>query len=197
MNVVIIDYGAGNVKSVEFALNRLGYTAVLSSDPDLIISADKVIFPGVGQAASAMQQLKDKGLDVLIPKLTQPVLGICLGMQLMCASTEEGSIEGLNIFPIHIKKFDIINVKVPQIGWNSIEPINKLGSSLFKGIDKGSFVYLVHSYYAPLSDYTSAITTYGEPYSTAIMHNNFYATQFHPEKSSLVGEQILSNFMKL
>lgn len=195
MNVVIIDYGAGNVKSVEFALNRLGYTAVLSSDPDRIISADKVIFPGVGQASSAMQQLKSKGLDIVIPKLTQPVLGICLGMQLMCASTEEGNVKGLNIFPIHIKKFDTEKVKVPQIGWNTIE--SNLESKLLEGIDKGSFVYLVHSYYAQLSSYTSAITTYGYEYSTAIERDNFYATQFHPEKSSIIGEQILSNFMKL
>ena len=195
MKTVIIDYGAGNVKSVEFALNRLGHTPVLSCDPKVIQSADKVIFPGVGQASSAMQQLQSKKLDILIPTLTQPVLGICLGMQLMCAHSQENDTKGLGIFPITIEKFDTQTVKVPQIGWNSIEPSKT--SKLFKGIDTGAFVYLVHSYYAPITVHSIATTTYGQTYSTALEKDNFYATQFHPEKSSVVGSQILENFMTL
>ncbi|WP_438711954.1 imidazole glycerol phosphate synthase subunit HisH [Aquimarina muelleri] len=193
MTIVIINYGAGNIQSIKFAIQRLGYEAILSNDPEVIKAADKVIFPGVGEASSAMQKLKDSGLDLLIPELKKPVLGICLGMQLMCNHTQEGDTKGLEIFDVDVVRFNK-DVKVPQIGWNQIEALD---SPLFNGIDESEYIYLVHSYYAPLTEHTVAQTNYGVTYSTALQKNNFYGTQFHPEKSSVTGERILENFLKL
>jgi len=191
--IVIIDYGAGNVRSVQFALERLGYDAVCTNDAAVIKLADKVIFPGVGEARSAMAEIKKYGLDKMIPNLKQPVLGICLGMQLMCRFSEENNTDCLNIFPIDVLKFDDKN-KVPQIGWNVI---NQLKGNLFKGIENDSYVYYVHSYYVPKNEFAIAFTDYGVQYAGAIQKDNFYACQFHPEKSSDIGEQILKNFIEL
>lgn len=193
MKLVIINYGAGNIKSIQFAFKRLGVDAVLSNNTDEILAADKIIFPGVGEASTAMKMLKESGLDKLIPKLTQPVLGICLGMQLLCKFTEEGNTEGLGIFQTDVKRFSN-DLKVPQMGWNVIK---NLKSDLFKGIKENEYMYLVHSYYAEHCNETIAATDYGLNYASALQHNNFYGVQFHPEKSSLAGEQILKNFLEL
>jgi glutamine amidotransferase len=193
MKIVIINYGAGNIQSIMFAIERLGFQAVLSNNPDEIKAADKVIFPGVGEASYAMKMLKESGLDVLIPTLKQAVLGICLGMQLMCNKSEEGNTEGLGIFDVDVIKFSP-KVKVPQMGWNNIY---NLKSDLFKGIAENEYMYLVHSFYAPICVETIATTNYEVAYSSALERDNFYGTQFHPEKSGDVGEQILSNFLKL
>jgi glutamine amidotransferase len=193
MNIVIINYGAGNIQSIKFAIERLGYSATLSHDVAEIRAGDKVIFPGVGEASSAMQKLRETGLDQIIPTLTQPVLGICLGMQLMCNHSEEGNTEGLGIFNADVVRFDE-RLKVPQIQWNTI---HSLKSSLFKEVPRDSFIYMVHSFYAPVTSETIAITNYGVEYSAAFAKANFYGTQFHPEKSSSVGEQILKNFLEL
>lgn len=193
MKLVIINYGAGNIKSIQFAFKRLGVDAVLSNNPEEIIAADKIIFPGVGEASSAMAMLKSSGLDTLIPTLKQPVLGICLGMQLLCESTEEGNTKGLAIFKTHVKRFDN-TVKVPQMGWNVI---SNLKSNLFNGIKENEYMYLVHSYYAEHCSQTIASTNYGINYTSALKHNNFYGVQFHPEKSSTAGAKILENFLNL
>ena len=193
MKIVIINYGAGNIQSIKFAVQRLGYEAVLSNDANEIKAADKVIFPGVGEASSAMKMLKETGLDKIIPTLKQPVLGICLGMQLMCHSSEEGNTKGLSIFDADVHRFEE-TVKVPQIGWNQIADLQ---SDLFAGIKENEFIYLVHSYYAPLCKETIATTDYSLKYSTALRKDNFYGTQFHPEKSSKAGNQILKNFLNL
>jgi glutamine amidotransferase len=193
MKIVIINYGAGNIQSIKFAIKRLGYDAVLSNDITEIQNADKVIFPGVGEASSAMNKLRDSGLDHLIPTLKQPVLGICLGMQLMCKSSEEGATRGLGIFDVDVVKFSSA-VKVPQIGWNQIA---NLKSRLFEGIDEKAHIYLVHSFYAPVCSITIASCEYDVSYSAALNKDNFYGTQFHPEKSSDVGERILSNFLNM
>ncbi|NJB83987.1 imidazole glycerol phosphate synthase subunit HisH [Wenyingzhuangia aestuarii] len=193
MKIVIINYGAGNIQSIRFAIERLGYDAILSNDVEEIKSADKVIFPGVGEASSAMKMLKATGLDTVIPTLTQPVLGICLGMQLMCKYSEEGDTTGLGVFDVDVKRFENI-VKVPQIGWNQI---SGLGSKIFNNVKEGAYMYLVHSYYAPLTKETIATTEYGIQYSTALQKANFYGVQFHPEKSSTDGAQILENFLNL
>jgi glutamine amidotransferase len=193
MKIAIIDYGAGNVQSVLFALERLGYEGNVTNDWNIIKSADKVIFPGVGEASSAMKMLVDSGLDVLIPTLQQPVLGICLGMQLMCKHSEEGNTNGLGIFNVNVVKFSN-EVKVPQMGWNTIY---NLKSPLFTGIKENEFMYLVHSYFASLSENTIATTNYELEYSTALQRDNFFGVQFHPEKSGTFGEQILNNFLNL
>lgn len=193
MKIVIINYGAGNIQSIMFAIERLGFKAVLSNNPDEIKSADKVIFPGVGEASYAMKMLKESGLDTLIPNLKQPVLGICLGMQLMCNYSEEGNTKGLGIFDVNVVKFTS-KVKVPQMGWNQIY---NLKSDLFKGIAENEYMYLVHSFYAPLCAETIATTNYELEYSSALENDNFYGTQFHPEKSGDIGEQILNNFLNL
>lgn len=193
MKLVIIDYGSGNTKSVQFALQRLGYKAYLSHRIEEIETADKVIFPGVGEAKSAMKKLRESTLDLNIPKLKQPVLGICLGMQLLCNYTEEGNTKGLGIFDLNVVKFNN-NLKVPQIGWNCI---NNLHSELFKDISENEFMYAVHSYYAPICDETIAESNYGINYSSALHKDNFYGVQFHPEKSSIKGEQVLKNFLEL
>lgn len=191
--IVIINYGAGNIQSIQFALQRLGYEGVLSNDVEEIISADKVIFPGVGEASSAMKKLRGSGLDKIIPTLKQPVLGICLGMQLMCNSSEEGNTQGLGIFDVDIIKF-FNAVKVPQMGWNTIF---NLKSELFKEISENEYMYLVHSFYAPKCKETIALTSYETEYSSALQKDNFYGVQFHPEKSGKIGEQILKNFLNL
>ena len=193
MKIVIINYGAGNIQSIMFAIERLGFKAVLSNDPEEIKAADKVIFPGVGEASYAMKMLKQSGLDALIPTLKQPVFGICLGMQLMCNFSEEGNTKGLGIFDVDVVKFTS-KVKVPQMGWNQIY---NLKSDLFKGITENEYMYLVHSFYAPLCAKTIATTNYELEYSSALENDNFYGTQFHPEKSGDIGEQILENFLKL
>lgn len=193
MKIVIINYGAGNIQSILFAIERLGYTAVLTNNPDEIKAADKVIFPGVGEASYAMKMLKESGLDTLIPTLKQPVLGICLGMQLMCNHTEEGDTTGLGIFDVNVTKFTP-KVKVPQMGWNTIYDLK---SDLFKDVAEKEYMYLVHSFYAPICEETIATTDYELPYSSALENGNFYGTQFHPEKSGDMGEQILGNFLKL
>ena len=195
MKVVIIDYGAGNVFSVTTALQRLGVQAVLSSDVRLIARADRVIFPGVGQAAAAMKQLKDKGLDRIIPQLEMPVLGICLGMQLMCRFSEEENTWGLGIFPMEVKKF-ADSCKVPHMGWNTVR---KLKTTLFQGINPGEWMYFVHSYYlkAGSEDIVAATTEYGTHIHAAVEKGNLYACQFHPEKSSQTGLKILENFISL
>ncbi len=193
MKLVIIDYGAGNIKSIQFAFKRLGVDAVLTSDVEEIKNADKVIFPGVGEAYSAMEMLVTSGLDKVIPTLKQPVLGICLGMQLMCKSTEERNTKGLGIFDVEVKRFSN-KVKVPQMGWNTI---SNLKSELFKDVKEGDYMYLVHSFYAKKCEEMIATTNYETEYATALQKDNFYGTQFHPEKSGVAGEQILKNFLSL
>lgn len=193
MNIAIVDYGAGNIKSIQFAFKRLGVDAKLSKKPEIIKAADKVIFPGVGEASSAMAMLKQSKLDQLIPNLKQPVLGICLGMQLMCNHTEEGNIDGLGIFNVNVKRFKN-DVKVPQMGWNTV---NNLKSDLFKGISEGDYMYLVHSYYAENCSEAIATTYHGLEYASALENDSFYGVQFHPEKSSAAGEQLLKNFLEL
>ncbi len=191
MKIVIIDYGAGNTKSVQFALKRLGVDAILSKNPNDILSADKVIFPGVGEASNAIKKLKENGLDKLIPSLKQPVLGICLGMQLLCNNSEEGNTQGLGIFDVNVKRFSD-KVKVPQMGWNTI---TSLKSNLFNNVKDNEYMYLVHSYYAELCNETISTTNYELNYSSALQKGNFYGVQFHPEKSSTAGEQVLGNFL--
>ncbi len=193
MKIVIINYGAGNIQSIKFAIQRLGYEAQLSDDVDEIKAADKVIFPGVGEASSAMAKLRASGLNKIIPELKQPVLGICLGMQLMCNSSEEGNTVGLGIFDVDVVKFSNA-VKVPQIGWNQI---TNLESDLFNDIVEKEHIYLVHSYYAPLCDATIAQSEYELKYSAALGKDNFYGTQFHPEKSSVIGEKVIANFLSI
>ena len=183
MKLIIINYGAGNIKSIQFAFKRMGIDAILSNNPEEILAADKIIFPGVGEASTAMKMLKESGLDVLIPKLKQPVLGICLGMQLLCEFTEEGNTKGLGIFNTTVKRFTN-DVKVPQMGWNVIKDLK---SDLFKGIKENEYMYLVHSYYAEHCEQTIAKTDYGINYASALKHDNFYGVQFQPEKSSLAG----------
>lgn len=193
MRIAIIDYGAGNIQSIKLAIERLGYSAVLSNETQVISEADKVIFPGVGAASSAMAKLRDTGLDKLIPALAQPVLGICLGMQLMCNHSEEGDTNGLGIFDADVVRFPK-TLKVPQIQWNTITDVK---SPLFRDIQKDPYIYMVHSYYVPITHETVAVSNYGVGYSAALAKANFYGTQFHPEKSSGVGEQVLTNFITL
>ncbi len=193
MKIVIIDYGAGNVQSVKYAFDRLGYDSEITDDYDKIKAADKVIFPGVGEASSAMNALKIKNLDRLIPNLKQPVLGICLGMQMMCKFSEEGNTKGMGIFDLNVKRFPE-GLKVPQIGWNQMK---SLKTSLFKGISEKEYMYLVHSFYVENNKDAIAVSSYGLKYATAIHKNNFYGVQFHPEKSSIAGETLLNNFLKM
>lgn len=192
MKIVIIDYGAGNVKSVQFALERLGFNAICTNDAKEIEEADKVIFPGVGEAQSAMKEIRKFGLDKVIPNLKQPVLGICLGMQLMCRNSEENDTDCLGIFPVDVIKFQV-EYKIPHIGWNQIFDLK---SHLMDQVKENAYVYYVHSYYVPDNEFSIASTDYGVPYSGAIRKDNFYACQFHPEKSGDAGEQILRNFIK-
>lgn len=193
MKVIIIDYGAGNIKSIQFAFKRLGIDALLSNHPREILEADKVIFPGVGEASSAMKMLIKSKLNLVIPTLKQPVLGICLGMQLLCNDTEEGQTKGLGIFNVSVKRFPN-QVKVPQMGWNRI---TNLKSELFNGISENEYMYLVHSYYAQNCIEAIATTNYGQIYTSALQKKNFYGVQFHPEKSGYAGQKILKNFLEL
>ena len=194
METVIIKYNAGNIFSVDYALRRIGVHAEITDDHDRIRNADRVIFPGVGEASTTMQYLQQHGLDAVIRNLKQPVLGICIGMQLMCRHSEEGDTACLSIFDETVVRFrPSPGIKVPHIGWNSLQ---KMSSPLFDGLQKNSFVYFVHSYYAAVGVHTVACSSHPEPFSAALQHDNFYALQFHPEKSGRVGELILKNFMK-
>ena len=193
MKIAIIKYNAGNVYSVSSALKRLGYDPVITSDLKNIASADKIIFPGVGEASSAMEYLKRNGLDKIIPNLRQPFLGVCLGLQLLCKYSEENDTECLGVFDERVKLFPPER-KVPHMGWNSIKTSE---SKLFNDLSNNSYVYFVHSFFAELSEYTIAETNYILPFSSALSRDNFYAVQFHPEKSGLVGEHILKNFVEL
>jgi imidazole glycerol-phosphate synthase subunit HisH len=199
MNIVIIKYNAGNIRSVEFALQRLGIEPEITADPDKIRSADKVIFPGVGEASTTMKYLREQKLDQLIVSLRQPVLGVCLGLQLMCNHSEEGNTNCLGIFDEEVKKFRVAPgeealYKVPQMGWNTI---TNLKSDLFDASLEDQYVYFVHSYYAAIGPHTIATTQYAQPFSAALHKNNFYATQFHPEKSGTIGAKILQNFIEV
>ena len=196
MKVAVVKYNAGNIRSVDYALKRLGVEAVITADKEELQSADKVIFPGVGEAETTMNHLKATGLDELIKNLRQPVFGICLGMQLMCRHSEEGEVDWLNIFDVNVKRFvpQKHENKVPHMGWNTI---GKTNSKLFEGFTEEEFVYFVHSFYVPTCDFTAATTDYIHPFSAALHKDNFYATQFHPEKSGKTGEKILTNFLNL
>lgn len=196
MKVAVIKYNAGNIRSVDCALKRLGVEAVITDDKETLRTADKVIFPGVGEAGTTMNHLRANGMDTFIKELRQPVLGICLGMQLMCRHSEEGEADGLGIFDTDVLRFvpHKHEDKVPHMGWNTID---RLRSELFNGFPHEEFVYFVHSYYVPLCEHTAAQTDYILPFSAALHKDNFYATQFHPEKSSKAGEKILKNFLEL
>lgn len=196
MNVAIVKYNAGNIGSVENAVKRLGIEPVVTDNVELIQSADRVIFPGQGEAHSTMNYLKAHRLDEVIVGLKQPVLGICIGMQLLCRHSEEQDTNCLGVFDVDVKRFmpQRHEEKVPQMGWNTIEDVK---SELFAGFEKPEFVYFIHSFYVPTCDWTIATTDYIQPYSSALHKGNFYATQFHPEKSGKVGEQILKNFIAL
>ena len=195
MKLAIIKYNAGNIQSVLYAMERLGVEAEVTDDPEKIKSADKVLFPGVGEASSAMQSLKANGLDKVIKGLKQPVFGICVGMQLLCEHSEENDTECLGIVPVKVKKFRSTDrtIKIPQIGWNNIY---HLKSDLFKNIEEGSFIYNVHSYYAEDSEYTIATCNYGVEYAAAVKRDNFFGVQFHTEKSAEIGDKILRNFIQ-
>jgi len=195
MKIVIIDYGAGNVFSVKNALNFLGYEPEITDDPDQIRSADKVIFPGVGAAPKAMTILKNKNLDQVIPKLEQPVLGICLGMQLMFDLSEEGHQEGIHLFSGMIKKFDAdLNIQIPHMGWNKVMLSDSI---LWRGIQRDPYFYFVHSYFLPLHEHSIGNCLYGSEFTAAVSFQNFYGVQFHPEKSDKDGLQVLQNFIEL
>ncbi|MEY3452175.1 MAG: imidazole glycerol phosphate synthase subunit HisH [Bacteroidota bacterium] len=201
MKLAVIKYNAGNVQSVTYALNRLGIEPILTDNVEEILSADKVLFPGVGEASTAMRFLKEKGLDLLIPQLKQPTLGICLGLQLMCKHSEENDTECLGIFDIQVKRFEQQKLdasglvfKVPQMGWNNVYDLQ---TPLFQGIENNSYLYFVHSYYAELSAQTIAKTDYVNTFSASLHRDNFYAAQFHPEKSGDIGAQLLKNFIEL
>ena len=199
MKIVIIKYNAGNIESVQNALNRLGFQAEITADPEKIIKADKVIFPGVGEASTTMAYLRREGLDELITSLKQPVLGICLGLQLMCSHSEEGDTTCLGIFDEPVKRFvpepgQEFITKVPHMGWNIIFGLK---SEIFSSELEQQYVYFVHSYYASVGEHTAAICNYIVPFSAVLHKENFYATQFHPEKSGYIGSKILENFLKL
>ncbi len=196
MNIAIIKYNAGNIQSVLYALERLGVTATVTDDPSVLATADKVIFPGVGEASTAMAYLKARNLDQLIIALKQPVLGICLGMQLMCQHSAENDTPCLGIFDEQVLAFksNEATIKVPQMGWNTI---SNLKTRLFNGVEENSFTYFVHGYYAGLGNNSIATTNYILDYSSALQKNNFYGVQFHPEKSAAVGEKIIQNFLAL
>ena len=195
--IAIIDYNTGNLRSVVNAVRRAGAEYVLTADPRIIERADRVLLPGVGEASSAMANLRATGLDEVIPRLTMPVLGICIGVQLMCAGSEEGNVRTMGIFPTEVRRFEADKqqgIKVPHMGWNRIE---QLKTPLFEGVEEGAWIYYVHSFAPDLCDYTVARTTYGREFSGALARDNFFGTQFHPEKSGSVGARIIENFIKL
>ncbi len=196
MNVVVVKYNAGNICSVTNALQRLGVSPIVTDDPETICKADRVLFPGQGEASYTMRYLKENKLDEVIRSLKQPVLGICIGMQLMCKHSEEGNTDCLGIFDVDVKKFVQTEhqQKIPHMGWNSLE---SLTTPLFNGIGEGQFVYFIHSYYVPVNDCSIAQSNYIHPFCASLNKNNFYATQFHPEKSGGVGERIISNFLSI
>jgi len=200
MDTVIVKYNAGNIQSVLYALERIGVSALVTDDQEQIRAAGRVIFPGVGEASSAMRYLREKQLDKLLKELRQPVLGICLGMQLMCAYSEENNTECLGIFHEEVRRFQPaagsgpVRLKVPQIGWNNIYDLK---TDLFRGVAENTYCYFVHGYYAALGEQTMAAADYVLPYSAALHRDNFYGVQFHPEKSAVAGETILRNFLSL
>jgi imidazole glycerol-phosphate synthase subunit HisH len=199
MKVAIIKYNAGNIMSVDYALQRLGIHAVVTDDPDLILGADRVIFPGVGEASTTMQYLRERKLDRLIAALKQPVLGICLGLQLMCRHSEEGDTACIGIFNENVRKFEVTSspenrLKVPHMGWNTLYGLK---SGLFDSSLENQYAYFVHSFYATTGTETIALSDYGIPFSAALRRDNFYATQFHPEKSGHAGSKIIQNFLEL
>lgn len=193
--IAVIDYDMGNIRSLGNALGRLGAEWILTSDPEIIHNADRVILPGVGNAAEAMENLKKRNLPDVIWKIRRPVLGICVGMQVMCRHSEEGDAECMGIFDAKVKRFpELPGIKVPHMGWS---PLSNMETKLFKGIEKGAYVYFVHSYFAPLCPDTIATSRHPELFSAALKYENFYGTQFHPEKSGDVGEHIIKNFLEL
>ncbi|WP_455496910.1 imidazole glycerol phosphate synthase subunit HisH [Coprobacter sp.] len=196
MRVAIIKYNAGNIYSVDCALKRVGIEAEITDNKEILMSADKIIFPGVGEAASTMRYLKENNLDRMIKDLKQPVLGICIGMQLMCRHSEEGNVECLNIFDVDVKRFKSENqeYKIPHMGWNTVKNID---TRMFPESIEGQYVYFVHSYYVPVCNYTTAVTEYITPFSAALHKDNFYASQFHIEKSGIIGEDIFNHFLSL
>lgn len=194
MKVVVVKYNAGNIASVANALNRLGVEPIISDDAETLRTSDKVIFPGVGEASSAMNHLRERRLDVVLKTLNQPVMGICLGMQLLCASSEENETECLGIMPYRVRKFPSGGLKVPHMGWNTVSDLQQ---PLFEGIPSEEYFYFVHGYYVETGKQTIATCTYGETFSAAIHHANFYAVQFHPEKSGIAGQKVLESFLKL
>lgn len=193
MNTAIVKYNAGNIQSVLFTMERIGVPAVVTDDPKLIREADKVIFPGVGEASSAMKYLRERGLDEVLRSLEQPVLGICLGMQLMCRHSEEGDTTCLGLFDTTVMKFNQ-GLKTPQMGWNQVMATK---GKLFEGLGDSAYFYFVHSYYAGMCDETAAVTEYGTDFSSALQKDNFYGVQFHPEKSAEAGQRLLQNFLNL
>lgn len=195
MEIAIIKYNAGNVASVMYALDRIGQKYKWTDDPEEIKNADKVIFPGVGEASTAMAYLKEKGLDTLIKGLKQPVLATCIGMQLLCKHSEEGNVDCIGVFDVEVKKFQSKDLKIPHVGWNSITA--KGDNPLMEGLKEDEFVYFVHSFYAPVNAYTTAVCEYVQPFSAMLHKDNFYAAQFHAEISGKAGEQILKNFLAL
>jgi glutamine amidotransferase len=195
MEIAIIKYNAGNVASVMYALDRIGQKYKWTDDPEEIKKADKVIFPGVGEASTAMAYLKEKGLDTLIKGLKQPVLATCIGMQLLCKHSEEGNVDCIGVFDLEVKKFQSKDLKIPHVGWNSITA--KGDNPLMEGLKEEEFVYFVHSFYAPVNAYTTAVCEYVQPFSAMLHKDNFYAAQFHAEISGKAGEQILKNFLAL
>jgi imidazole glycerol-phosphate synthase subunit HisH len=195
MEIAIIKYNAGNVQSVMYAMDRIGVKYTWTDDEKVIESADKVIFPGVGEASTAMAYLREKGLDQLIPKLKQPVLATCIGMQLLCRDSEENNTTCMGVFDVSVKRFVSPDLKIPHVGWNSIQACGE--NTLMKGLKKEEYVYFVHSFYAPINPYTSATCAYVQPFSAMMQKDNFYAAQFHAEISGLVGQKIIQNFLAL